>query len=106
MSGRFDVVPDSLAVAAAQFRGLSDELGAILGRLDGVLAGTGGMAGGDRPGVAFSGSYDLRTRRGEHDLVQLAAGLGAVAEGLAAMAHNYGAVDAAAALRPTGDGLR
>ncbi len=98
MPGRFDISPDALSRAAGAFTALADELAASRAQLVHSLDSTGGMAGGDGPGAAFSGFYDPRARLVESNLDRLVEGLTAIADGLAGMAHNYGAVDVAASL--------
>ena len=99
MSGHFDVVPEALTQASRAFFGLSDEVAAAVGTLTGALEDTGGMAGGDRPGTAFARFYDPQARALEGSLGQLGGVLAGIADGLAAMAHNYGVADVRVTLR-------
>ncbi|GAC1322136.1 MAG: hypothetical protein NVSMB13_00020 [Mycobacteriales bacterium] len=103
MSERFAVVPESLVKASGAFFQLADELAAAERHLAGALADTGGMAGGDEPGAAFARFYDPHARALEDNLGRLGVGLAALADGLAAMRHNYGVADVSATVRPGPD---
>ncbi|MCM3883410.1 hypothetical protein [Frankia sp. R82] len=96
----FSVRPADIRTAAGTFDAAGDELNRALGALFSALAGSGGMAGADKPGVQFSTSYDAVVPQVEHLIRTCVTGLGSIGDGLRAMADNYGGSDTASTLRP------
>src|SRR4051794_40532147 len=90
----FNVHPDTLFNASAQFLDASVSADGLLNSLLGGLSGTGGMAGADKLGGAFAGQYDKAARAAATGLAKVDVHLGQIAAGLLATATNYWRADA------------
>ncbi len=90
MSGSsFHVVPDSLFNASLKFLDLQAASSRIIGGLGNGLGSTGGMAGNDDAGRAFSSRYNPAGQSVSNGLGSTNKQLGDFADGLLAMAFNY-----------------
>jgi hypothetical protein len=90
MSGSsFHVVPDSLFHASLKFLDLQAASSRIIGGLGNGIGSTGGMAGNDDAGRAFSSRYNPAAQSVSNGLGSTNKQLGDFADGLLAMAFNY-----------------
>jgi hypothetical protein len=90
---RARLLPADLAAVAHTFAEGKSRWGQAVDDVVRVLAGSGGMAGGDEPGTAFATAYDPVAVGGLTTLAACTASLGGVAEGLLMSAANLARAD-------------